>query len=179
MLRGFLARIRAARSRAEGMFKLAELLWEEARRLYLVKMEQYGRALEKCSNAKGDAISRRSRDIELGEAEKLYIELHDKFPQFRRMDLVTYLIGFAAKEDNREDEAMAKFQEVIERFPKSPLFGDAWMMVGEHYFACDPVAEGERTRTCKIRDSAATSDLATFKTAWCYWKLGNTDQAAR
>ena len=94
------------------------------------------------------------------------------------MDLVTYLIGFAAKEDDREDEAMAKFQEVIERFPKSPLYGDAWMMVGEHYFAA---AEWQKAMDAykHIPDDAATSDLATFKIAWCEWKLGNTIQAAK
>ena len=55
--------------------------------------------------------------IDLREAAALYAELHDNHPKFRRMDLVTYLIGFAAKEDDREDEAMARFQEVIEQFP--------------------------------------------------------------
>src|SRR5258705_9333444 len=30
-----------------------------------------------------------------------------------------------------------------------------------------------------ISDDAATSDLATFKIAWCEWKLGNTIQAAK
>ena len=109
---------RPARPRAEGMFKLAELLWEESRRLYLVRMDEFARALEKCSQQKGECEQPKEPRIELKEAEALYIELHDKHPTFRRMDLVTYLIGFAAKEDNREDEAMAQFQEVIERFPQ-------------------------------------------------------------
>ena len=43
------------------MFKLAELLWEESRRLYLIKMEDYGRALEKCAHTKGDCDQPRSR----------------------------------------------------------------------------------------------------------------------
>src|SRR5262249_23193971 len=116
--------------------------------------------------------------IDLKEAEALYRELHDKYPKFRRMDLVTYLIGFAAKEDQREDEAMQKFQEVIERFPKSPLYGDAWMMVGERHFA---VAEWQKAMDAysHIPDTASTSDLATFKTAWCLWKLGNSEAAAK
>ena len=178
LLQGFLASNPTGEVRAEGMFKLAELLWEEARRLYLIKMEKYGRELEKCANTKGDCDQPREPRIDLGDAEKLYLELHDKYPQFRRMDLVTYLIGFAAKEDNREDEAMARFQEVIEKYPKSSLFGDAWMMVGEHYFASTQWQKAIEAYT-HIPDDASTSDLATFKTAWCYWKLGNTDQAAR
>jgi tetratricopeptide (TPR) repeat protein len=135
LLRGFLDSNPTGEVRADGLFKLAELLWEEARRTFLVRMEEFGRALEKCAQTKGECATPKEPRIDLTDAETLYVELHDKYPQFRRMDLVTYLIGFAAKEDNREDEAMAKFEEVIARFPSSPLFGDAWMMIGEHYFA--------------------------------------------
>ncbi len=165
-------------SRAEGVFKLAELLWEEARRLYLIKMDDFSRQLEKCSTKKGDCVQPKEPKIDLKEAEALYRELHDKHPDFRRMDLVTYLIGFAAKEDSREDEAMARFQEVITRFPQSPLFGDSWMMIGEHYFANSKWVEAKDAYS-HIPDSAATSDLALFKTAWCEWKLGSTEQAAK
>ena len=165
-------------SRAEGMFKLAELLWEEARRLYLIKMDDFSRQLEKCSTKKGDCDQPKEPKIELKEAEALYRELHDKHPTFRRMDLVTYLIGFAAKEDSREDEAMEKFQEVITKYPKSPLFGDSWMMIGEHYFATGSW-EKAKDAYSHIPDSATTSDLALFKIAWCEWKLGSTEQAAK
>ncbi len=178
LLRGFLQSKPTGEAKAEGMFKLAELLWEEARRTYLVKMDEYSRAVEKCSQKKGDCKQPVEPRIELKEAEELYVDLHDNFPSFRRMDLVTYLIGFAAKEDNREDEAMAKFQEVIQKFPNSTLYGDAWMMVGEHYFA-DGKWEKARDAYKNISDEAATSDLATFKIAWCEWKLGNPIQAAK
>ncbi|MBA3395755.1 MAG: tetratricopeptide repeat protein [Deltaproteobacteria bacterium] len=178
LLRGFLASKPSADGKAEGMFKLAELLWEEARRTYLVRMDDFARALEACAVKKGSCKQPVEPRIELGDAEALYRELHAKHPNFRRMDLVTYLIGFAAKEDDREDEAMARFQEVITRFPRSTLHGDAWMMVGEHYFAA---ANWTKARDAykNIADDAATSDLATFKIAWCEWKLGNPIQAAK
>src|SRR5512144_3057456 len=44
LLRAFLGSNPTGEVRAEGMFKLAELLWEEARRTYLIKMDDYGRA---------------------------------------------------------------------------------------------------------------------------------------
>ncbi len=178
LLRGFLAANPSGESRAEGTFKLAELLWEEARRMYLVHMDEYGRALEKCNQSKQQCEQPKEPRIELKEAEALYRELHDTFPSYRRMDLVTYLIGFAAKEDNREDEAMARFQEVIDKHPDSPLYGDSWMMVGEHWFGLQKWTEA-RAAYKHIPDTAATSDLALFKTAWCEWKLGNSEQAAK
>src|SRR5882724_1135357 len=178
LLRNFLAAKPTGESRAEGTFKLAELLWEESRRLYLIKMDEFSRAVEACAQKQNACAQPVEPRIDLGEAETLYLELHDHHPDFRRMDLVTYLIGFAEKEAQHEDAALVRFNEVIERFPGSPLFGDAWMMVGEHHFAA---AEWSKAMDAyhHIPDDAATSDLATFKIAWCEWKLGNSIQAAK
>ncbi len=178
LLRGFLDSKPSGEARAEGLFKLAELLWEEARRLYLVEIDRFTREVEKCQQSKARCAQPREPRIDLKEAEALYRELHDKFPEFRRMDLVSYLLGFAAKEANREDEAMARFQEVIERFPGSALEGDAWMMIGEHWFATGNWTKAKAAYK-RIGDAAATSDLATFKLAWCEWKLGDATQAAK
>jgi len=178
LLRAFLADKPTGESKAEGTFKLAELLWEESRRLYLIRMDEFARALEHCAQKQNNCEQPKEPRIDLAEAEALYVDLHDHYPAFRRMDLVTYLIGFAEKEAQREDAALARFNEVIEKFPRSPLYGDAWMMVGEHFFAA---AEWPKAMEAykHIPDDAATSDLATFKIAWCEWKLGNTIQAAK
>ena len=178
LLKGFLAGNPTGDARAEGMFKLAELLWEESRRQYLINMDDYSRQVEKCSQSKQACDQPKEPRIDLKEAETLYRELHDKFPAYRRMDLVTYLIGFAAKEDNREKEAMDRFQEVIDKFPQSPLYGDSWMMFGEHYFAN---GDWEKAKAAykHIDDTAATADLALFKIAWCEWKLNDTENAAK
>ncbi|HEY6175585.1 MAG TPA: tetratricopeptide repeat protein [Kofleriaceae bacterium] len=178
LLRAFLDSKPTGESKAEGTFKLAELLWEESRRLYLIKMDEFARALEKCSQKQNNCEQPHEPRIDLAEAEALYLDLHEHHAGFRRMDLVTYLIGFAEKEAQHEDAALARFSEVIDRFPRSPLYGDAWMMVGEHHFAA---AEWPKAMEAyrHIPDDAATSDLATFKIAWCEWKLGNTIQAAK
>jgi cellulose synthase operon protein C len=185
LLRTFLASTPAGESRAEGTFKLAELLWEEARREYLNAVEAYSRQLEGCRQTTGkageDACAKVAEPrINLAEPAALYRDLHDHFPEFRRMDLVTYLIGFAEKEAAREDAAMGYFREVIERFPKSPLYGDSWMMIGEHHFAAGAWTEARDAYANVLAvPGAATYDLALFKTAWCNWKLGDVETAAR
>jgi TolA-binding protein len=181
LLREFLAGKPEGAARADGLFKLAELLWEDARRVYLVNMDKYERALEKCK-VDPDSCKQEPKEprIDLTEAEKLYTTLLTDHPDFRRADLVLYLVGFAAKEDGREDEAMGRFQEVIERFPSSPLYGDAWKMVGEHHFNTGQWEQArEAYKNVLENKNAATNDLAMFKTAWCDWKLGDTDSAAR
>ena len=178
MLRAFLASDPLGDTKADGTFKLAELLWEEARRQFLVDMTMYERELEACSRKKNgcDPPPKEPR-IDLAESEKLYKDLLVQKPDFRRADLVTYLIGFAAKEDLREEEALAKFREVIEKFPASPLYGDAWMMVGEHHFQQGKWPDALAAYS-NIGPDAPTYDVALFKTAWCQWKLGDTNAAA-
>ena len=179
LLRGFLAGKPEGDTRAEGLFKLAELLWEDARRVYLEKVDDFERAVEACKQKKCKQQPVEPR-VDLRESEKLYRTLLAEHPDFRRRDLVLYLVGFASKEDGREAEALAMFQQVIQEHPKSPLYGDAWMMIGEHHFAAEQW-EDARAAYANIlsRPEAATYDLALFKTAWADWKLGDIDSAAR
>lgn len=187
LLRTFLKSVPSGESRADGTFKLAELLWEEARRTYLIAVEGYSRQLESCRQSTGKAAAGEEDcnklaepRIDLAEPAALYRDLHDHHPTFRRMDLVTYLIGFAEKEAGREDPAMGYFREVIERFPQSPLYGDSWMMIGEHHFTASSWAQARDAYANVLAvPGAATYDLALFKTAWCNWKLGDVDTAAR
>ena len=180
LLREFLSGQPEGATRADGMFKLAELLWEEARRTYLIAMDGYERDLEACKQATTPCAEPPAEPrIQLAESEGLYRDLLDAFPAYRRADLVRYLIGFAAKEGGREAEAMKQFQAVIEQFPSSPLYGDAWMMIGEHHFAATEWAKARAAYENILTDpTAATYDLAMFKSAWCDWKLGDPDRAA-
>ncbi len=182
MLRAFLQSGPVGEGKADGQFKLAELLWEEARRLYLVSMDGFDRKLEACRQQKGGCTQPPAEPrIELKESEALYKGLLAEFPTYRRADLVVYLVGFAAKEDGREEEAMGRFRQVIEDHPTSPLYGDSWMMIGEHFFAMGDKWEEARSAYAEVltRPDAATYDLALFKTAWCDWKLGAVDEAAK
>ncbi|MCA9677601.1 MAG: tetratricopeptide repeat protein [Myxococcales bacterium] len=181
LLREFLAGKPEGDTRAEGLFKLAELLWEEARRVYLENMDKFERRVEYCRTRRGGCKQAPTEPrIDLSESEQLYRTLLADHPDFRRTDLVLYLVGFASKEDDREDDALAMFQQVIDRFPDSPLYGDSWMMVAEHWFAAEKWPEA-RTAYANILDhpEAATYDLALFKAAWCDWKLGDIDKAVR
>src|SRR5581483_10654348 len=84
LLRAFLDAKPTGESRAEGTFKLAELLWEEARRLYLIKMDEFSRAVEKCAQNNNNCEQPKEPRIDLAEAESLYLDLHDHHPDFRR-----------------------------------------------------------------------------------------------
>ncbi len=177
LLRQFLDGKPEGDTRADGLFKLAELLWEDSRRIYLEKADKYEREVERCKTRKCKKEPVEPR-VDLSESETLYKELIADFPAYQHADLAMYLIGFAAKEDGREDEALVFFKRVIDEHPDSPLYGDCWILIGEHYFAAEQFKEA-REAYLKVLDRKKSSsyELALFKTAWCDWKLGDIDSA--
>src|SRR5882757_7127536 len=74
LLRAFLDAKPTGESKADGTFKLAELLWEESRRLYLIKMDEFSRAVEKCAQNQNTCEQPKEPRIDLGEAETLYVD---------------------------------------------------------------------------------------------------------
>jgi tetratricopeptide (TPR) repeat protein len=179
LLRGFLKGKPEGETRAQGLFKLAELLWEDSRRVYLEKVDDFERDLERCKTRKCKKQPVEPR-IDLSEPEQLYRTLLADHPDYEHADLALYLVGFASKEDGREQEALGFFERVIEEHPDSQLYGDAWMMIGEHHFAAEQWVEARSAYSQILsRPAAATYDLALFKTAWCDWKLGEVDAAAQ
>lgn len=181
LLRGFLDQNPEGDARAEALFKLAELLWEEARRKFITDMDGYERALEACRlEPKKCKQQPKEPGLDLDEPAELYNTILTDHPTFRRTDLVLYLVGFAATEKGKQAEAMGYFNQVIERFPESPLYGDAWMMIGEHHFNASRWEQAHQAYTNILaRPDSATYDVALFKTAWCDWKLGDIDTAKR
>lgn len=181
LLREFLKSKPTGDGRAEGLFKLAELVWEDARRIYLDEMGEFDRKSEACrqdqSSCAKPPVEPRLR---FAESEKLYRTILVDHPNFRRLDLVLYLIGFASQEDQRYEEALTFFGRVVKEHPSSPLYGDSWLMIGEHFFVGGKW-ENARTAYKEVleRPKSEGYDLALFKTAWCDWKLGDTDQAAK
>jgi TolA-binding protein len=181
LLEQFLRSKPTGAGRAEGLFKLAELLWEDARAEYVKDMTTYDRRVERCRQNPGKC-KRPPKEprLDFSRSEKLYRALLSDHPDFRRTDLVLYLVGFAAREGGRIEEALGYFQQVIDRYPESALYGDAWMMVGEHHFALGHWADArDAYKNILEHPEAKSYDLALFKTAWCYWKLNDTDTAAK
>jgi len=181
LLKAFLGSKPSGDIRAEGLFKLAELLWEDGRRAYIAKMDKYERKLEACRR-RGPKCRKPPKEprLDFTLAAKYYKTLLRDHPTFRRTDLVLYLVGFAAKEGGKNQESLTYFAKVIKQFPNSPLYGDSWMMIGEYYFASRKWNQARQAYARILaKPKSATYDLALFKTAWCDWKLGDHKLAAR
>ncbi len=167
----------------EVMFQLAELKWEESKSQFLTQMAAFNAAVEKCNAEKQKGLCRTPPQpgLDLTSSQGLYQRLLREYPQFRKIDTVLYLYGFSLRDEGKIDQALVQFKRILNEHPQSRFRPDAWMAVAEARFYDDSDYQGALAgydEVLKFPDSPLY-DLALFKTAWCYWKLGDSDRAAR
>jgi TolA-binding protein len=167
---------------AEALYKLAELYWEESKATFLRKMGAYQAAVTACHKDKEQCpnVPRRQPSINLSQAQSAYDRLIKQYPRFRKIDTVLYLYAFSLRDQGKLGEAVKYFQTILERFPRSRYVADAWMAIAEHRFyeQQDHRSALEAYEKVLKYPKSQLYDLALFKTAWCYWKLGQTQKSA-
>jgi TolA-binding protein len=171
-----------SKEQAEAMYKLAELYWEESKAVYLEKMGRYQAAVSAChaDRAECPKVPRRPPTVELAQAQAVYLQLIDGYPKFRKIDTVIYLYAFSLRDQGKVGESIRYFQILLDRFPRSRYIADAWMAIAEYRFYEQQNSKSSLEAYEKVLQHPKSTlyDLALFKTAWCYWKLGDTTKSA-
>jgi TolA-binding protein len=160
----------------EALVRLGELDWENERELLVVRFEAWDR---KPVDQRGPAP-----ELDYRVARDLFGRVLRDYPWFDQYDLALYVDGFLAFEQGKEDEARTRFERILREFPQSRFVPDAHMAKAEAIFNgrfdyAGALAEYEQVLSYKARIDPALYGLALFKSAWCYWRIGNNDEAAR
>ncbi len=180
LIEKFLREHKGAPEEPEVLFQLAELRWEESKSQFLVEMAAYNAIQERCAKEK----CRERPDqpsLHLEGSQEIYRRLINEYPQFQKIDAVRYLYGFSLRDQGRLGEALTQFRAIIDEHPNSRFRPDAWMAVAEGRFYEDGDYKGALNgynEVLKFPDSPLY-DLALFKTAWCLWKMGDAEGAAK
>ncbi len=167
---------REAAEMPEALVRLAELQWENERESFVSRFEVWDKKPVDQRGPAPELDYRVARDL-LGRVLKDY-------PWFDQLDLALYVDGFLAFEQGKEDEARDRFEKILRDFPRSRFVPDAHMAKAEaifngHYDYQGALAEYEKVLGYRAQIDPALYGLALFKSAWCYWRLGNNDEAAK
>lgn len=175
LLKGFVREApEASHEVPEALMRLGELEWEQARDDFL---KEFRRWEKRPSGERGpppvaDYSKPRSR----------FLRVLKRYKTYRDYDLALYTDGFLASIEGKFDEALSRFNRILQWFPNSRFVADAHMMRAEHEFTKDfpnyEVAYQEYEEVLQFKDSELY-DLAMFKSAWTLWRLGRTKEAAR
>jgi tetratricopeptide (TPR) repeat protein len=167
---------REAREMPEALIRLGELNWENEREQLVVRFQEWDK---KPVDQRGPAP-----ELDYRVARDLFSRVLRDYPWFEQYDLALYVDGFLAFEQGKEDEARSRFERILREYPRSRFVPDAHMAKAEAIFNgrfdyTGALAEYEQVLSFKGRIDPALYGLALFKSAWCYWRLGNNDEAAK
>jgi tetratricopeptide (TPR) repeat protein len=164
---------RDAREMPEAMMRLGELKWELERDTFVDRFRAWEARPVDQRGPTPEPNFQPSRD--------LFTRVLRDYPWFDEYDLALYVDGFLASEQGKQEEALARFERLIRDFPHSRFIPDAHMFKAEallNYKYDYPGALAEYEEVLKYPRSELYG-LALFKSAWCMWRLGNTDEAAK
>src|SRR5260370_12899139 len=177
LLRQFVAETpRGAREMPEALVRLGELDGENEREAFVDRFKAWERK----------AVDQRGPVPELAyrTARELFGRILRDYHWFEQYDFALYIDGFLAFEQNKEDEARERFERILRDYPESRFVADAHMARAETIFNgsfdyATALAEYERGLAYKGRIDPSLYGLALFKTAWCYWRRGQNEEAPR
>ena len=164
---------REAREMPEALLRLGELKWELEREQFVERFKAWE---AKPVDQRGPSI-----DPNFQPSRDLFARVLKDYPWFNQYDLALYIDGFLAYEQGKQDEALDRFNRILKDFPRSRFVADAHMARAEALFNGKydyQAALVEYEEVLKYKNSELYG-LALFKSAWCMWRLGRSEEAAK
>ena len=123
-----------------------------------------------------DQLARNIETLEhdsYNNAVSLYQQLLEAHPDYRRNDTVLYQLGRAYEIGGRNDEALAVLDELVERFPGTPLIDEVQFRRGEMLFLRQRYNDAEMAYQAVIRygEDSRFYEQSLYKLGWSQFKL--------
>lgn len=172
--------------KAEMMLRLADLYFQEGRALYLEEMGAFDEKWEACQQDEScddQAMFNQGPDTSASSdwqqrSIRLYEQILRNYPRYRRADEATFYLGMALQDTGKREEAVQQFVKLVKQYPQSEFVPDTYVNIGEYYFDENNAYKALEAykRAAQFRDSPKYS-FALYKLAWCYFNVGEYDDA--
>jgi len=169
--------------KAEMMLRLADLYFAQGRDIYFREMEAFDTEYERCFNTDGcnpdnmQPDTRQSKEWQQ-RSIKLYQNILRSYPRYSRADQATFFLGSALSDIGQLKDGVSAFKKLVKLYPESAYIPDAYILIGEYYFDHD---EAFPALKAYLKASAYTNHekygFAKYKLAWCYYNVGEYEQA--
>ena len=97
--------------------------------------------------------------------------IKDRFQYSKKADAIYYLLGFTLYEQDRRDEAVKVFDELVKKYPQSGYWMEVNFRLGEFFFETGQMAEAiEAYGRILNFPQTVFYDKALYKLGWVYYK---------
>jgi len=172
-------------AKAKVQFRLAEMYFEEGRYYYFNEMQEYQKVYDDCFNGipKGCDVNNIEADHSGSQkwqrnAIRLYDDILRNYPQYQRADEVLFYLGSAYQEIKEPDKAVKHFVRLTKEYSNSEYIPGAHVQIGEYYFDRNNAYKALRAyqQAAKYKNFS-NYGFAVYKLAWCYYNVGEYDDA--
>lgn len=161
----------------DALFRLAELHFEEANERYVTALEDADLLLDAYDRGELEEMPPPPKQ-DYRRSIELFDQLISQWPDFRNLDGAIYLKGYCLMEMDQEAAALAQFQSLVQRYPKSRFAPETWTRIGEHYFEQNQLEEAiEAYRQVMAFGQTNYYDKALYKLAWTHYRADNFVEA--
>ena len=159
------------------MYRLAELYYEKSMIDYSEKTKKYDEDIEKFD--KGEITEEPViPEIDFSDSIRLYTEIIRKFPDFKHVGSVYYLLGYCYAESGQTEKAAQVWLTLLEKNLAGENYVELRLRLGDYYFAENNLQKAEMhyTEGSKFPESAFYDQII-YKLAWTYYRQSRLDDA--
>lgn len=160
----------------DAMTRLAELYYEKAVDEQQTALNAFDEQVHLGAADGASASTGRS----FAKSIDLYQQIIERFPNYRLIDSIHYLLAWCLAEEGEEEQALAWFKRLIEDYPSSRYVPESWVRIGEYYFEeqVDDVNESLELAIQAYREAIrfegnSLYDKALYKLGWSYFRLND------
>ena len=165
------------------MFRLAELYFEESEEDWYAADKEFQLAMEALGDGDLDELPEEPAK-DYARSISLYKRIVADYPDYEYLDGTYYMLGFCASEpasaQHDEEQGLAYFQELVQKFPESEFAAAAHLRIGEYHFDYnnldEAIANYQRVVELEGRDGTLY-DEGLYKLAWSRYKQSDYDEA--
>jgi len=152
------------------MFQKAELMWELRNMEYLRKRTEYNQCMEAARQGTTDESECDEPQPNYSDAQTIYKEILEQFPDYKRLDEVIYRLGQGLIEADKGSQAVSYLQRLVEDYPNSKYIPDANLALAEYFFKQELLgAARDKYKKVLEHEDNPNYDYALYKLGWVYY----------
>lgn len=169
--------------RGELWVRLAELYVEKGSLVDYRRQKEFDARLQAFNKGKTKVKpilnSAESRSF-FNKSVQLYEWFQKDFPNDPKIPQALYFLGFNYFELNEPKRGEKYYTDLSVRFPNSPFVDEASFALGEYYFENENWKEAYKRYAPVIKNKKhSLNAMATYKGAWCLYRLGRQNEALK
>lgn len=179
-LETLLKKHRGTRLEPEVLLRLAELHMRRAKTHRFFEVHRSSETVTQALRLQPELITNADEKAQVRRAVRHYDDIQNRFPYFRKLDLVVFNNGYALQQLGQDREAEQKYRTLISRFPDSSLVSDSLLAVGEILYNRREFAKAlDQFEQLRKHPNSRSYPYGLYKAAWSLYNLQSTSEAMR